>query len=100
MEVLERRHDALRGLAVAVGIRRVGHLRVGDRVGQQPVGDGDDAVRVGADELERAGIDALDALGHLARDEHGLAQRGSLLLNAARVGDDEVQRASRRANSP
>ena len=37
VQVLERRDDALRGPAVAVGVRGLRHRRVRDRVGQQPV---------------------------------------------------------------
>lgn len=51
----------------------------------------DDAL-LGADELQRASGDALGALGGVAHDEHGLAQARSLLLDAARVGEDEVAR--------
>src|SRR4051794_9373567 len=48
----------------------------------------DDGVVVGADELSKAGVDDLGALGALARDEDLQAERGRLLLHAARVGDD------------
>lgn len=51
-----------------------------------------DDVLLGADELQRAGGDALGALGGVAHDEHRLAQARSLLLDAARVGEDEVAR--------
>lgn len=49
-----------------------------------------DDVLLGADELQRAGGDALGALGGVAHDEDGLAQARGLLLDAARVGEDEV----------
>lgn len=49
-----------------------------------------DDVLLGADELQRAGGHALGALGGVAHDEHGLAQARGLLLDAARVGEDEV----------
>lgn len=49
----------------------------------------DDAL-LGADELQRAGGHALGALGGVAHDEHRLAQTRGLLLDAARVGEDEV----------
>lgn len=45
-----------------------------------------------ADELQRAGRHALGALGGVAHDEHGLAQARGLLLDAARVCQDEVAR--------
>ena len=51
-----------------------------------------DHVLLGADELQRAGRHALGALGGVSHDEHGLAQARGLLLDAARVGEDEVAR--------
>ena len=51
-----------------------------------------DYVLLGADELQRAGRHALGALGGVAHDEHRLAQARGLLLDAARVGEDEVAR--------
>ena len=51
-----------------------------------------DHVLLGADELQRAGGHALGALGGVAHDEHRLAQARCLLLDAARVGEDEVAR--------
>lgn len=51
-----------------------------------------DDVLLGADELQRAGRHALGALGGVAHDEHRLAQARGLLLDAARVGEDEVAR--------
>lgn len=51
-----------------------------------------DDVLLGADELQRAGRNALGALGGVAHDEHRLAQARGLLLDAARVGEDEVAR--------
>lgn len=51
-----------------------------------------DHVLLGADELQRAGRHALGALRGVAHDEHRLAQARGLLLDAARVGEDEVAR--------
>ena len=51
-----------------------------------------DDVLPGADELQRAGGNALGALGRVAHDEHRLAQARGLLLDAARVGEDKVAR--------
>lgn len=51
-----------------------------------------DDVLLGADELQRAGCHALGALRGVAHDEHRLAQARGLLLDAARVGEDEVAR--------
>lgn len=51
-----------------------------------------DYVLLGADELKRAGGNALGALGGVAHDEHRLAQTRGLFLDAAGVGEDEVAR--------
>lgn len=51
-----------------------------------------DDVLLGADELQRAGCHALGALGGVSHDEHRLAQARGLLLDTARVGEDEVAR--------
>ena len=51
-----------------------------------------DDVLLGADELQRAGGNALGTLGGVAHDEHRLAQTRRLLLDAARVCQDEVAR--------
>ena len=75
------------GEPVAVRVaRRIDAVR--GRIGEDGLGLGDDPVRLGADERQRPGVDALVALGALARDEHGHAERGRLLLDPAGVGDD------------
>lgn len=51
-----------------------------------------DDVLLGADELQRAGGNALGAFGGVAHDEHRLTQARGLLLDTARVGEDEVAR--------
>lgn len=51
-----------------------------------------DDVLLGADEFQRAGGNALGALGGVSHDEHRLAQARGLLLDAARIGEDEVAR--------
>ena len=51
-----------------------------------------DDVLLGADELQRAGGNALGSLGGVAHDEHRLTQARGLLLDATRVGEDEVAR--------
>lgn len=51
-----------------------------------------DDVLLGADELQRTGTHALGTLGGVAHDEYGLAQTRRLLLDAARVCQDEVAR--------
>lgn len=49
-----------------------------------------DHVLLGAYELQRAGSYALGALGGVAHDEYRFAQARRLLLDAARIGEDEV----------
>lgn len=51
-----------------------------------------DDVLLGADELQRAGGNALGSLGGVTHDEHRLTQARGLLLDATRVGEDEVAR--------
>ena len=51
-----------------------------------------DDVLLGAHELQRAGCHALGALGGVAHDEHRLAQARAIILDAARIGEDEVAR--------
>ena len=62
------------------------------RVGEQAAELAVDDVLLGADELQRAGGHALGALRGVAHDEHRLAKARGLLLDAARVGEDEVAR--------
>ena len=52
-----------------------------------------DDILLCADELQRAGGNALGALGGVAHDEHRLAQARGFLLDAAGVGEDEVARS-------
>ena len=61
---------------------------IGEKAAELAVDD----VLLGADKLQRAGGHALGALGGVAHDEHRLAQARGLLLDAARVGEDEVAR--------
>ena len=61
-------------------------------IGEQAAEFAIDHILLGAYELERTGSHALGALGGVAHDEHRLAQARRLLLNAARVGEDEVAR--------
>lgn len=51
-----------------------------------------DRFLLGAHELQRAGGNALGALGGVSHDEHRLAQTRRLLLDSAGVGEDEVAR--------
>ena len=77
-------------MAVAVGVGCPAHGGVLLFVGQQAGELAADGLLIGAHKLERAGSHALGALGGVAHHEHGLAQGGRLLLDAARVGEDEV----------
>lgn len=61
-------------------------------IGEQATELAVDDVLLGADELQRACGHTLGALGGVAHDEHGLAKTRCLLLDAARVGEDEVAR--------
>lgn len=61
-------------------------------VREQPAKFTVDDVLLGADELKRAGGHALGALCGVAHDEHRLAKTRRLLLDASRVGEDEVAR--------
>lgn len=91
---LLRQHvrDALARMSVTVGVRSVAHGLVLGLIGEKATELAVDDVLLGADELQRAGGHALGALGGVAHDEHRLAQARGLLLNAARVGEDEVAR--------
>ena len=61
-------------------------------IGEQAAKLAVDDVLLGTDELQRAGGNALGALGGVAHDEHRLAQARGLLLDTAGVGEDEVAR--------
>lgn len=77
-------------MAVAVGVRSARHLGIGGGVIQQARELAVDGPLLRADEAERAGLHALGALGGVAHDEDGLSEGGRLLLDAARIGEDEV----------
>lgn len=68
------------------------HSLVFGLIGEEPAELAIDHILLGADELQRAGGNALGALRGVAHDEHRLAQARGLLLDAARVGEDEVAR--------
>ena len=65
---------SLAGEAVAVGVGGFCHLIVGGFVFEERFEVLVDGGFVGADEFERAGGDALRALGGIAHDKHGLAK--------------------------
>lgn len=77
-------------MSVAVGIGGAGHGDVLLVVAKKPTELAVDGLLLGADELQRACCHALGTLGGVAHDEHGLAQAKGLLLDAARVGEDDV----------
>lgn len=83
--------NALARMPIAVGVTRMGHGSVLTRVVQQAGELAVDGLLLGADEAQRAGLHALGPLGGVAHDEHGLAERGRLLLDAAGVGEDQVR---------
>ena len=68
------------------------HSLVFGLIGEEPAELTVDHILLGADELQRAGGNALGALSGVAHDEHRLAQARGLLLDAAGVGEDEVAR--------
>lgn len=79
-------------MPITVGVRSLAHHRILLIVGEQPAKLAVDDALLGADELQRAGRHALGALRGVAHDEHRLAKARGLLLDAARVGEDEVAR--------
>lgn len=91
---LLRKHvrDAFARMPITIGVRCMAHGLVLSLIGEKAAELAVDDVLLGADELQRAGGDSLGALGGVAHDEHGLAQARGLLLDAARVGEDEVAR--------
>ena len=82
--------DARGGLAVAVRVDRLGHAAVLRLVCQELLRLFVDALAVRADELDRAGIDGLRALRRVAQHEDRLAKRRRLLLDSARIREDQV----------
>lgn len=79
-------------MPITVGIRRIAHGLVLGLIGEQSAELAVDDVLLGADELQRAGGHALGALGGVAHHEHRLTKARGLLLDAARIGEDEVAR--------
>ncbi len=65
-------------------------------LGQQPRGRSDDPVDIGAHDLRDTGRDRLGPLGHLAHDQHRLAQRGRFFLDTAAIGQHEMRRLHQR----
>lgn len=77
-------------MPITVRVRSLAHRCILLFIGEQTAKLAVDDVLLGADELQRAGCHALGALRGVAHDEHRLAQTRCLLLDAARVGEDEV----------
>ena len=84
------RRDARRGFAVAVGECRPRHRGVGERIGEQAPGFGDDGLSRRSDQPQVAARDAFGPLGLVAQDEQRNAECGRFLLHAAGVAEDEI----------
>lgn len=67
------------------------HRRVLRRVVQQAGKLAIDGLLLGTHQTQGARLHALGALGGIPHDEHGLAEGRSLLLDATRVGEDDVR---------
>ena len=67
------------------------HFVIGGTVFQQLLKVLVDGLLLRADEAQRTRSNALGALGRIAHDQYRLAERGSLLLNAAAVGEDQIR---------
>lgn len=80
-------------MPITVRVRSLAHRCILLFIGEQAAELAVDDVLLGADELQRAGGNALGALGGVTHDEHRLAQARGLLLDAAGVGEDEVARS-------
>lgn len=89
---LLRKHvrDAFARMPITIGVRCMAHGLVLGLIAEQSTELAVDDVLLGADELQRAGGHALGALGGVAHDEDRLSQARRLLLDATRVGEDEV----------
>lgn len=89
---LPRKHvrDTSARMPITIGVRRMAHGLVLGLIAEQAAELTVDDVLLGADELQRAGRHALGSLGGVSHDEHWLAQARGLLLDAARIGEDEV----------
>jgi hypothetical protein len=60
------------------------------RIVEQQVGLSHDSLRLRPHQPRRGGFHGLGPLGFIAQDQDGLAERRSLLLYAARIGDEDV----------
>ena len=83
--------DALRSLAVAIGIDSVAHGIVSGLVGQEALRFSVDDVLVRADEAYCSGFDGFRPFGRIAQDQDGLAQGRRFFLDAAGVGEDQAE---------
>ena len=91
---LLRKHvrDAFARMPITIGVRCMAHGLVLGLIAEQSAELMVDDVLLGADELQRPGGHALGTLRGVAHDEHRFAKARGLLLDAARVGEDEVAR--------
>ena len=89
--LLEDLDDFFGRMTVTENSRPVRHFAVALGVHQQLVGFAEDILNIGSDEPERSGFHPLGTLGFAAQNEHGLAERGGLLLHAAGVGENEIR---------
>ena len=83
-------HDALASLAVAVGVVCKAHAFVSRGVCQQFVKVLGDGGHFCTNQFDGAGLYGFGAFGGVAHDQHGLAKRRRLFLDAAGIGQDDV----------
>ena len=82
-------YDAAARFSVAVRIHGLGHLFVGLLVVEQGADFVNDEVVIRSYQMDCTAFEGLGALGGVAHHEDGLAQAGSLFLDAAGVGEDQ-----------
>ena len=78
------------GMTVTERVLVNDHRAVLDRILDQPGRFLDDDVLVRADDASTSCLNGFRSFGHLTQDQDRLAEGGSLLLDASRVGQDEV----------
>ena len=87
--VEQRPYDPAGGVPITKGIDCSCHLGVFCRVIQQAGGRLENASPFRADQLQDPGLDPFRTLGDLAQHQHGYAEGGRLLLDAARICKNE-----------
>lgn len=88
--VEQRPHDARRRVAIPIGIGDAGHPARRTGVVEQAMPPLHDFLADRADETRSADLDGFGTLGHAAHHQHRLVQGRCLLLNAIRVGQDQI----------